>query len=73
MQSSHSGLKQNQWSTADKEETKNDGDNVEVPLNFRGKLWRIICKVDDLKYEVLDEYIEKRKEQCGVTSLQVSI
>ena len=72
MQSQHSELKQNQWSTADNEETKNDGSNTEVLENFRGKLWRIICKVDDLKYQVLDEYIEKRNEQCDA-SLIVSI
>ena len=28
----------------------------EILDNFRGKLWRIICKVDDLKIKVLDEY-----------------
>lgn len=46
----------------------------EIIDNFRGKLWRIICKVDDLKNKTLDEYSVKRttrmteqKEQ-GTTS-----
>jgi len=36
-------------------------ENKEIIDNFRGKLWRIICNVDDLKYVVLDEYTVKRE------------
>ncbi len=30
--------------------------------NFRGKLWRIICKADDVKYNVLIDYTMKREK-----------
>ena len=41
----------------------------EMVENYRGKLWRIICKVDDLKYMVLNEYYIKRDEHLKSSAI----
>lgn len=44
----------------------------EIIDNFRGKLWRIICKVDDLKIQVLDEYSKKREAKLKELNNEVN-
>ena len=42
------------------ESRSSDPKKTESIDNFRGRLWKIICKVDDLKYEVLNHYTLQR-------------
>ena len=53
----------NEMIKKDEDMTANFGANITDPgdaLNLRGKLWRVICDIDNEKRKALESYEEKR-------------